>query len=447
MIPMSSKSTPKGMRDFLPEDMILRNEVFAKIEAVYRKYGYRPLETPAMEYLETLRAKAGEDIEGEIFEIVSGSGKKQNTEKSENGENSENKIGKNEYGLRFDLTVPLARVASNTAEPKPFKRYCISNVWRKEEPQRGRFREFWQADIDVIGSKSMRAEAEVLSVARESLVGFGFENPRILLNNRKIMDAIVDDLDMGDNINDILRVLDKTDKIGEAAVRVELEGIIGKKATKTVLELVKMSGENEDKLRAVENVCPEGVAELREIVSLCDSAGFEVVVDLAMVRGLGYYTGPVFEIKLSDGIGTIAGGGRYDKLLGLYGQPDCAIGISIGIERLITLIKERNAKNNSGGTAKTYTKVFVGCVKPEFYNYAAKVAGEFRAAGIATETDLNERNLRKQMDYANSLGMPFFAVVGEREAKENKITLKDMKSGKEDFVFVKDAIERLVKFE
>ena len=442
MIYMSSKSTPKGMRDFLPEDMILRNEVFAKIEAVYRKYGYRPLETPVMEYLETLRAKAGGDIEGEIFEIASGSGKKQNTEKSEN---SKNESGKNEYGLRFDLTVPLARVASNTAEPKPFKRYSISNVWRKEEPQRGRFREFWQADIDIVGSKSMRAEAEILSVAREALVGFGFENPRILINNRKIMDAIVDDLDMGDNVDDILRVLDKTDKIGEAAVRTELEGIIGKKATKTVLELVKIGGENEDKLRAVEEICPEGVAELREIISLCNSAGFEVEVDLVMVRGLGYYTGPVFEIKLSDGIGTIAGGGRYDKLLGLYGQPDCAIGISIGIERLITLIKERNEKERGNQQpAKTYTQVFVGCVKPEFYGYAAKIAGEFRAAGVATETDLNERNLRKQMDYANSLVIPFFAVVGEREEKEKKVTLKDMKSGKEEFISPKDAIKILL---
>lgn len=452
MFYMSSKSTPKGMRDFLPEDMILRNEVFAKIEAVYRKYGYRPLETPVMEYLETLRAKAGEDIEGEIFEISKGSGRKsekksdaENAGESRTNKESGSGAEKNEYGLRFDLTVPLARVASNTAEPKPFKRYSISNVWRKEEPQRGRFREFWQADIDIVGSKSMRAEAEVLSVAREALVGFGFETPRILINNRKILDALVDDLDMGDNINDILRVLDKTDKIGEAAVRTELEGIIGKKATKTVLELVKISGENEDKLRAVEEICPEGVAELREIISLCNSAGFEVEVDLVVVRGLGYYTGPVFEIKLSDGIGTIAGGGRYDKLLGLYGQPDCATGISIGIERLITLIKERNEKERGSQqpAVKTYTRVFVGCVKPEFYNYAAEVAAEFRSAGIAAETDLNERNLRKQMDYANSLGIPFFVVVGEREEKEKKVTLKDMKSGKEDFVLVDEAIKTL----
>ncbi len=162
------KSTPKGMRDFLPEDMIIRKQVMEQIESAYRKYGYRPIETPAMEYLETLSAKAGGEIDGEIFSLDG-----------------------NELALRFDLTVPLARVAATNAFPKPFKRYCISRVWRKEEPQRGRFREFWQADVDVVGSKEMRSEAELLTLTRETLIGFGFPNQRILLNNRKIMTAII----------------------------------------------------------------------------------------------------------------------------------------------------------------------------------------------------------------------------------------------------------------
>ncbi len=414
-----TKSTPKGMRDFLPEDMILRKQVFNRIEEIFKRYGYRPLETPAMEYLETLRAKAGEGIEGEIFEIAE-------------------TTGETEYGLRFDLTVPLARVAANTAEPKPFKRYCISCVWRKEEPQRGRFREFWQADIDVIGCKSMRADAEILSIAREVVLAFGFEKPRVLVNNRKIMSAVIDKLDLGDNVDNILRILDKTDKIGEAAVREKLKKLVGEQATRNVLDLIKMRGSNEEKLTQIEEVCREGVGELREILSLCK---FEIEVDLALVRGLGYYTGPVFEIKLADNIGSIAGGGRYDHLLELYGQKDFATGISFGVERLVTLLNEKKIKSKE--KQKTYTKVFVGCVNPELYDYALKIAGELRNAGIPTETDLNNRNLRKQMDYANSLAIPYFIVVGEREFKENKVTLKDMKTGNEDVLGIGEAIRKI----
>lgn len=416
-----TKSTPKGMRDFLPEEMVMRNSVFEKIETIYRKYGYRPLETPALEYLETLKAKAGEGIEGEIFEVAESN-------------------GKTEYGLRFDLTVPLARVAANSAEPKPFKRYCISRVWRKEEPQRGRFREFWQADIDIIGSKGTRAEAELLTVAREVLLSLGFQKPRILLNSRKIMNAIIDKLNMGDNIDDILRILDKTDKIGEAAVRTELKKLVGEQATLDILALVKMTGTNEQKLANIESVCKEGVEELREILSPCP---FEIEIDLAMVRGLGYYTGPVFEIKLSENMGTVAAGGRYDDLLGLYGQKDCATGISIGVERLITLLNERRSPVYH--PMKTYSLVFVGCVDQEFYSYASKVASELRKSSIAAETDLNNRTLRKQMDYANSLAIPYFVVIGENEVRDNIVTLKNMETGKEEKLSVQEMIQKLSK--
>lgn len=409
-----SKSTPKGMRDFLPEDMIVRNQVVGQIENQYRKYGYRPIETPAIEYLETLSAKAGGEIEGEIFSLE----------------------GK-ELALRFDLTVPLARVAATNSFPKPFKRYCISRVWRKEEPQRGRFREFWQADVDIIGSKEMRCEAELLTLARQTLIEFGFPNPRILINNRKIMSAILNKLDLGKNGNEILRILDKTDKIGENAVTTELKKIVGEKSTEEILKLIKMGGTNENKLKTVDQICKEGADELREIIKMCD---FEIEVDLALVRGLGYYTGPIFEVQLSKEMGSIAGGGRYDNLLGTYGQSDCATGISIGVERLITLMKEKQSEQSG---RKTYTSVFIGCVKPEFYEYSFKVAEELRSAGISAETDLNNRNLRKQMDYANSLGIPYFVVVGEREMKEKTITLKNMVTGNEEKITISEAIKKL----
>jgi histidyl-tRNA synthetase len=406
------KLTPKGMRDILPEDMLVRNQVIEKIERIYRKYGFRPMETPAMEYLDTLKAKAGEEADKQIFSLE--------------GE---------KLALRFDLTVPLARVAATNSFPKPFKRYAIERVWRREEPQRGRFREFWQADVDIIGSASTRCEAELLRLSREVCAEFGFEKPQILLNNRKILDALSDKLNLGKKKADVFRALDKLDKIGEGEVKNEIKEIIGAANTKELFELIKIKGTNAQKLKAAQKLSKEGAAELEQIVDLCS---FDVEIDLSLVRGLGYYTGPVFEIKLAKGMGAIAGGGRYDGLLEVYGQSNPATGISFGIERLITLILERDGNNK-----KTYSKVFVACPKQKLYTEAAKIADELRAAGIEVETDLAERNLRKQFDYANALGISNIAIIGEREIASKKITLRNMETGKEESLSIKEAIERL----
>jgi len=406
------KLTPKGMRDILPEDMLVRKQVIGKIESVYRRYGFRPLETPAMEYLDTLKAKAGEEVDKQIFSLE--------------GE---------KLALRFDLTVPLARVAATNTFPRPFKRYAIERVWRKEEPQRGRFREFWQADVDIIGSASIRCEAELLKMANEICADFGFDKPQILINSRKILDALSEKLGLGDKKAEVFRALDKLDKIGEGEVQNEIAGLIGDKKAEDLFRLIKTEGTNKQKLNAAEDLCKEGADELRQIVELCD---FEVEVDLSLVRGLGYYTGPVFEIKLAKGMGTVVAGGRYDNLLGVYGQSDPAVGISVGIERLITLILERD-----GNQKKTYSRVFVACAKPEFYKDAVRIAGRFREAGIEAETDLSERNLRKQFDYANALSINYIAIIGEREVKSNTITLRDMASGKEESLGVDEAIKRL----
>jgi histidyl-tRNA synthetase len=400
------------MRDIGPEDMFVREEVVEKIRRTFQLYGYRPLETPAMEYLETLRAKAGPEVDKQIF-VIEG----------------------DEYGLRFDLTVPLARYAAAMDVPKPFKRYAIDVVWRKEEPQRGRFREFYQADVDIIGSESMRCEAELLSIASTLSIAFGFGKPRILLNNRKILEGIAARLEFGENKGEVFRVLDKLDKIGEAEVEKLLEEILGKKKAKELLAIINAKGDNKKKLAVAAQFSAEGAKELETILELC---GFEVEINLPLARGLGYYTGPIFEIMLSDSIGTVMGGGRYDNLLGVYGQPAPAVGISVGIERLVTLIAEKKK-----AIKKTDTRIFIAAVRPEFYAYAIEVAAGFRIAGIECETDLNERNLRKQFDYANSLVIPFVAVVGEREKSERKITLRDMGSGKEESLRIEDAIERL----
>ena len=409
---MSVKLAPKGMRDILPEDAMLRERVVELIKNIYRKYGFVPIETPALEYLATLRAKAGEEVDKQIF-----------------------RMDDNELGLRFDLTVPLARVAANNAFAKPFKRYVIAPVWRKEEPQKGRFREFWQADVDIIGTKGMRAEAEVLAIAREVIGALGFQKPRILINNRKILDALAAKLGVEGKKEAIFRLLDKIDKVGEDAVKKEMAEVIGSDKTKKLFEIFDTKGDNKKKLEVAQALSQEGANELAEISQLCS---FEVEIDLALVRGLGYYTGPVFEIKASDEIGSIAGGGRFDNLLGIYGQADYATGISLGIERIITLLKERE-----GDSKKTYTQIFVACAKPEFFKNATEIAGKLRAEGVACETDLNDRNLRKQLEYVNSLAIPYLIVVGERELKEGKFALRDMKSGKEEKLSLDEMVKRL----
>lgn len=395
------KLAPKGMRDILPEDALLRKEVAALVEAIYRKYGYAPIETPAIEYLTTLRAKAGEEIDKQIF-----------------------KFDDNELGLRFDLTVPLARVAANNAFAKPFKRYSIAPVWRKEEPQKGRFREFWQADIDIIGAKGMAAEAELLSVAREAIIALGFKNPDILVNSRRILDALAARLGIENKKEAVFRLLDKIGKAGEDAVKKEMADVIGSEKAKKLFEVFDTKGDNNRKLEIARELSREGADELAAILGLCN---FEVDIDLALVRGLGYYTGPVFEINAGDGIGSIAGGGRYDHLLGIYGQPDYAVGISLGIERIIALLKETGKE-----ARKTYTQVFVACAKPAFLKDAARIAAELRADGICCETDLNERSLRRQLEYVNALAIQYLIVVGGHELEENRFALRNMKTGKEE---------------
>ncbi|MEM4336061.1 MAG: histidine--tRNA ligase [Candidatus Anstonellales archaeon] len=408
--------TPTGMRDFGPKEMLIREWVVEKIEEKFKLYGFRPLDTPAMEFLDVLTAKSGEEIKQQIFRIK--------------GE---------EIGLRFDLTVPLARfVASNLEIPKPFKRYAIAKVWRNEEAQKGRYREFMQADADIVGTKSMRAEGELLNLTYDVLKGLGFElkNAKFLLNNRKILNGLAESWGIDEKKReDVFRSLDKIDKIGENGVRKELEGKVGMKKTEEILESLKVGGKNREKLEFAARYSEEGARELEEILTYFPKAE----VDLFLVRGLAYYTGPIFEVKLSEEIGSVAAGGRYDGLIGLYGSGEYATGISFGIERLIYLINKRGEEN----ARETTTKIFVANVKPEFYPYALKIAEELRKAGICTEVDLNDRNLRKQFEYANALKIPYVAIVGEKEKKEGKITLRSMESGKEEFSSLNECIKKL----
>jgi len=400
--------TPKGMRDFLPKDMMVREEIFQKIRETFREFGYVPLETPALEYLSTLNAKntGGEEIAGQIFAL--------NDEK---------------LGLRFDLTVPLARVAASTSFPKPFKRYQIGRVWRREEPQKGRYREFWQADVDIVGCASMRAEGELLEVASLALRRLGFSEFKILLNNRKILNGVLEAGGIREKQR-AMRILDKADKVGEKEAERMMREEFGEKGEE-ILKMLSTRGTNEEKLASVEHYSTEGAQELREILSYFPDA----VIDLRMVRGLGYYSGPIYEIKAPGLSATIAAGGRYDGLLSIYGKAEPATGISLGVERIALLLAEKQEK-------KTYTKIFIASL-PEAYSYALSVARKLREGGIETETDIMGRALGKQLDYANSQGIPFVAVVGKKEMEEKKITLKDMKTGGSSYLSMEEALKRL----
>ncbi|RLG19610.1 histidine--tRNA ligase, partial [Candidatus Micrarchaeota archaeon] len=302
--------TPRGTRDLMPEKAMQLEELLDSVRGVFRKYGYEPVETPAFEELEVLEKKSGEEVRKQIF-----------------------KVGEGErLGLRFDLTVPLARLAaSNSDLPLPFKRYHISRVWRHEEPQKGRFREFYQADIDIVGSESMECEAEVLACALEALQAVGLKECRIRLNNRKLLDAMFAKLGLKAGATEIFRALDKLDRQGKQVVVEELRKLgLGPGEIDAIMKVVELKGSNEKKLEYAEKEFPnEGVKELREILDCLKDYGVEAEFDLSLVRGLDYYTGPVFEISAGKEVGSIAAGGRYDNLIGLYGSKQMpATGIS-----------------------------------------------------------------------------------------------------------------------
>jgi histidyl-tRNA synthetase len=396
------------MRDFLPPQMIQREKVFSVISETYREFGFQPLETPALETISTLKAKSGDEIAGQLFEIKD-----------------------SELAMRFDLTVPLSRVAANSSFPKPFKRYQIGPVWRREEPQKGRFREFWQADADMVGTSSMRAEAEVLEMASIALKRLKLKDFKILLNNRKILNSLLEYFGISQKRNEVFRTLDKIDKIGYKSVYETLKPTLGEYADQ-MLPLFKLKGSNEEKLDTLEKYAPEGVKELRELQELFPNFHF----DPSLVRGLGYYSGPVFEFKgTGDYKGSFAAGGRYDGLLELYGQGAPAMGISLGVERILLLLGEKKGK-------KTYTNVFVATL-PEAYKEGLKAARKLREAGIPSETDLIGRSLGKQMDYARSLNIPWVVIIGKKEMESKTLTLKDMKSGHETPAKIKEAIEKI----
>jgi len=399
--------TPRGMRDFPPEIMLLRRELMEKIERVFEKFGFDPMETPILELWESVAGKYGEEAEKKLMYWFDDpwSGRR--------------------YALRYDLTVPLARfIADHPGLPLPFKRYHIGRVYRHEEPQRGRYREFWQCDIDTIGSQFPEADAEILEAISTALRKIKLPGYVVRVNDRRILRGIFEKKLGIKNIVDVYRVIDKLDKIGWRGVKEELKKILPLEKVEKIGELVDFGGSFDDVannvlelFRDVEEV-RKGVEHLLEMGDYLK--GVPLKFDLSLVRGLDYYTGPIFEIVMKEPkIGSVAGGGRYDELIGkLSGVNLPATGGSIGIERIIDAGIELGIFKVE---RKTVTQVFV--VDMGAGDYARKIARELRESGINTALDLMRRKWKKQMEHARKMGVPVVVLVGKKEEREGKAVI------------------------
>ena len=446
-------SIPKGTRDFSPVEMAKRNYIFNTIKEVYALYGFQQIETPAMENLSTLMGKYGEEGDKLLFKI-------QNSGDYFRGITDEQLLSRDaaklaskfcEKGLRYDLTVPFARYVVQHREELalPFKRYQIQPVWRADRPQKGRYREFYQCDADVVGSSSLINEVELMQIVDTVFTRFGIR-VCIKINNRKILSGIAEIIGQADKIVDITVAIDKLDKIGLDNVNAELaENGIPTEAIEKLQPIILLSGTNEEKLQTMKEVLKDsetglkGVEECEFILSKLIGLNNEVEIDLTLARGLNYYTGAIFEVKALDvEIGSITGGGRYDNLTGIFGMPGLSgVGISFGADRIFDVLNQLDL----------YPKEAINTTKLLFVNFGEKEADfclevlkQVREAGISAEIYPESVKMKKQMSYANAKQIPFVALVGETEMQEQKVTLKNMESGDQSMLSIDQLIETLL---
>ena len=430
--------TPRGTRDFLPAETMKRDYIFSVVKNVFEAYGFEPLETPAFEEWSLMNKKGsgGEDVRKEIYYFKDKSNR--------------------ELGLRFDLTVPMARVvASNPQLQKPFKRYQIGRVWRYDRPQAGRYREFWQADVDIVGSSSVEADVECMAAMVDVLKKLGFDNFYVRLNNRKVLNGLVEFVNIPKKKTPaVFRILDKLEKVGEKEVLKEMVAAkIDRKKVNQLLELIRTRGKPEDVLKKEmkklisNDTARIGIGELQEMVDKAKFYGIanKVEIDFSLVRGLDYYTGPIFEISIETktNVGSVSGGGRYDNMIELYGgRWTPATGISLGVERIYEIME---AEKMFKLLPKTKTFVAVIPVDENYRQDAIIVAQELRKAGIPTQTDLMGRNMKKQMEHLNKSGIPFALFVGEKEIKSKKFTLRNMMNGEQKKMTLEIMVKGLQK--
>lgn len=447
-------SIPKGTRDFGPEEMAKRNYIFNTIREVYALYGFQQIETPALETLHTLMGKYGEEGDKLLFKVLnSGDYLNKITDDELRSRDSLHLAAKLcEKGLRYDLTVPFARyvVMHRDELQLPFKRYQIQPVWRADRPQRGRYREFYQCDADVVGSDSLLNEVELMQIVDTVFQRLGVR-VQIKINNRKILTGIAEVIGESDKIVDITVAIDKLDKIGLDKVNEELRADgITEEAISKLQPIISLSGTNDEKLAVIADVLKtsetglKGVEETRFILDALKTVGLknEMELDLTLARGLNYYTGAIFEVKALDTpMGSITGGGRYDNLTGIFGMPGLSgVGISFGADRIYDVLNALDI----------YPKEAVSATRLLFINFGEKetayclpIAVQARQAGIRTEVYPDKAKMKKQMSYANAKGIAFVALAGENEIAQQKITLKNMVTGEQQLVSVDELIERV----
>lgn len=448
-------SIPKGTRDFGPVEMAKRNYIFNTIKEVYALYGFQQIETPALETLQTLMGKYGEEGDQLLFKVLnSGDYMKKITDEELRERNSLHLASKLcEKGLRYDLTVPFARyvVMHRDELQLPFKRYQIQPVWRADRPQKGRYREFYQCDADVVGSDSLLNEVELMQIVDSVFQKFGVR-VQIKINNRKILTGIAEVIGEADKIVDITVAIDKLDKIGLDNVNEELRNDgISEEAIEKLQPIISLQGGNDDKLSVISEVLKDsetglkGVEETKFILDSLKLSGLknEIQFDITLARGLNYYTGAIFEVKALDTpMGSITGGGRYDNLTGVFGMPGLSgVGISFGADRIYDVL---NALDLYPKEAVTSTQLLFINFGEKETAYCLPIVAKARQAGIRTEMFPDKAKMKKQMSYANAKGIGFVALAGENEINANKVTLKNMVTGEQKLVDA-DELIALVK--
>lgn len=436
---------PKGTRDFGPEEMAKRNYIFDTIREVYALYGFQQIETPAMETLQTLMGKYGEEGDKLLFKVL-------NSGDYFKGISDDDLMSRNtlklqtqlcEKGLRYDLTVPFARyVVMHREELQlPFKRYQIQPVWRADRPQKGRYREFYQCDADVVGSDSLLNEVELMQIVDTVFCRFGIR-VQIKINNRKILTGIAEVIGEADKIVDITVAIDKLDKIGLDNVNEELrQNGLTNEAIAKLQPIISLQGSNDEKLQVIAEVLKDsetglkGVEETKYILDCLKTSGLknEIQLDLTLARGLNYYTGAIFEVKALDTpMGSITGGGRYDNLTGIFGMPGLSgVGISFGADRIYDVLNALDLYPKEAVSATQLLFINFGTTET---SYCLPIVAKAREAGIRTEMYPDALKMKKQMSYANAKGIGFVALAGEQEIAAGKITLKNMVSGEQKLV-------------
>lgn len=438
-------SVPKGTRDFSPAEMAKRNFIFDTIKSVFRKYGYQQIETPAMENLSTLTGKYGDEGDKLMFKILNSGDylSKVNPEKLTTHNSNLITSEISEKALRYDLTVPFARyvVQHQNEITFPFKRFQVQPVWRADRPQKGRYREFFQCDADVVGSDSLLNEAEFILIYDEALSNLGLKDFTIKINNRKILSGIAELIDKSDNIIDLTVAIDKLDKIGfDGVVKELLERGFTEADIEKIKPVILLQGSNEQKLQSLRSALStsttglKGCEEIETVFNYLKSCKIQratIELDITLARGLNYYTGAIFEVKTNEvAMGSIGGGGRYDDLTGMFGLKDLTgVGISFGADRIYDVMEELNL---FPATTNQSTQVLICCFDKEGEQYALPLLQQLRSKNINSELYSAGAKIKKQMDYANNKQIPYVILIGSDEMQSGLLSFKNMQSGEQE---------------